>query len=156
MSLTRQQRLYAEARFAGHSKKDAALAAGCPERTASQAGSRLERHPNVVAHLVRLKAIESESVPGAGADPVPPGVNPSAAVYDDPIDLLKAEMNNPRLDPKVRIQAASALLPYVHQKMGESGKKDKADDAARDAASGRFQPQPAPQLTLLRSTNSRN
>lgn len=110
----------------------------------------------MIAHLARLKAIESGSVPGAGSDPIPPGVDPSIAVYDDPIDLLKAEMNNPRLDPKVRIQAATALLPYVHPKMGESGKKDKADDAARDAASGRFQPQPAPQLTLLHAANSRN
>ena len=144
MSLTRQQRLYAEARFAGHGKKDAALAAGCPEKTASQAGSRLERHPNVIAHLARLKAAESESVPGAGSDAPLPGVDLSARVYDDPIDLLKAEMNNIRLDPKIRIQAATALLPYTHQKMGESGKKEKAEDAAQAAATGRFQQQPPP------------
>lgn len=156
MSLTNQQRLYAEARFAGLNKKDAALTAGCPDKTASQAGSRLEKHPNVVAHLARLKANESDCVPGAGRDPLPQGVKVEAPFYDDPMELLKAEMNNPHLDIKTRIQAATALLPYVHQKQGESGKKEKADDAARDAATGRFQQQPPPQLTLLKSVGSRN
>lgn len=151
MSLTNQQRLYAEARFAGLGKKDAALAAGCPEKTATQAGSRLEKHPNVVAHLARLKAIESDTNPAAGRDVLPAGVNPSDAFYDDPMDLLKSEMNNPTLDPKTRIQAATALLPYMHQKQGESGKKEKADDAAREASSGRFKPASAPpQLALIK------
>lgn len=151
MSLTTQQRQYAEARFAGLGKKDAALAAGCPEKTASQAGSRLERHPNVVAHLARLKANESDNVPGAGRDPLPPGVSRNAPVYDDPMDLLKAEMNNPLVDVKTRIQAASALLPYMHQKQGEGGKKDKLDEGAREATTGRFQPMPPPpQLALVK------
>jgi len=151
MSITNQQRLYAEARFHGLTKKDAALAAGCPEKTASQAGSRLERHPNVVAHLARLKANESDSTPGAGRDPLPPGVDVSGPIYDDPMDLLKAEMNNRLLDPKTRIQAASALLPYVHQKLGESGKKEKADDAARNITTGRFKPVAPPQLSLIKT-----
>lgn len=150
MSLTNQQRLYAEARFAGCNKKDAALAAGCPEKTASQAGSRLEKHPNVVEHLARLKANESDTVQGAGRDVLPPGVDVKAPFYDDPMDLLKAEMNNPLLDTKTRIQAASALLPYVHQKQGESGKKEKADDAARGVANGRFRSAPPPQLALIK------
>lgn len=150
MSITNQQRLYAEARFAGMNKKESALAAGCPAKTASQAGSRLEKHPNVVAHLARLKANESETVPGAGKDAPPPGVETSMVFYDDPMDLLKAEMNNPLLDPRVRIQAATALLPYQHQKLGESGKKEKADDAARGVATGRFQPAKPPQLSLIK------
>lgn len=149
MSLTTQQRVYAESRFSGLGKKDSAMAAGCPEKTASQAGSRLEKHPNVVAHLARLKANESDSLPGAGRDVVPPDVNLKAPVYDDPMDLLKHEMNNPLLDPKTRIQAASALLPYMHQKQGESGKKDKAEEAAREAATGRFRPVAPPKLALF-------
>lgn len=150
MSLTNQQRLYAEARFAGLSKKDAAMAAGCPEKTASQAGSRLEKHSNVVSHLARLKAVESDNNPVAGRDPLPPGVNPKDKFYDDPMELLKSEMNNPMLDPKTRIQAATALLPYLHQKQGESGKKEKAEDAAQDAATGRFKPSAPPQLALIK------
>lgn len=150
MSLTNQQRLYAEARFAGLGKKDAAMAAGCPEKTASQAGSRLEKHPNVIAHLARLKANESDSNPAAGRDPLPAGINPRAEFYDDPMELLKSQMNNPLLDPKTRIQAATALLPYMHQKQGESGKKEKAEDAAQDAVTGRFKMSAPPQLALIK------
>lgn len=150
MSLTNQQRLYAEARFAGFSKKDAALAAGCPEKTAAQAGSRLEKHPNVVAHLARLKANESDSNPVAGRDVFPEGIDKNTKFYDDPMELLKSEMNNPLLDPKTRIQAATALLPYLHQKQGESGKKEKAEDAAQGAATGRFRMSAPPQLALIK------
>lgn len=150
MSLTNQQRLYAEARFAGMGKKDSAMSAGCPEKSASQAASRLERHPNVVAHLCRLKENESDSVPTAGRDATPPNVAADAVFYDDPMELLKAEMNNHLLDPKTRIQAATALLPYSHQKLGESGKKEKAEDAARGVVSGRFRPAAAPQLSLIK------
>lgn len=149
MSLTNQQRLYAEARFAGLNKKNAALAAGCPEKTAAQAGSRLDRHPNVIAHLARLKANESQTVPGAGVDATPPGIDVNLIIYDDPMELLKAEMNNLTLDPKTRIQAATALLPYTHQKLGESGKKDDAAKAAQGAVAGRFRPAAPPQLKLI-------
>ena len=150
MSLTNQQRLYAEARFSGLNKKDSALAAGCPEKSASQAGSRLDKHPNVVAHLARLKAKESDTVPGAGRDELPAGLDMDATVYDDPMDLLKAQMNNRLLDPKTRIQAATALMPYVHEKRGESGKKEKSDDAAKEVVTGRFRPAPPPQLALIK------
>lgn len=151
MSLTNQQRLYAESRFAGLGKKEAALAAGCPGKTAAQAGSRLEKHPNVIMHLARLKENESETVPGAGRDALPRGVDPSRLVFDDPMELLKAQMNNYMLDPKVRIQAATALLPYTHQKMGESGKKENSENDARQVAnSGRFQPIAPPQLRLIK------
>lgn len=151
MSLTNQQRLYAEARFSGLNKKDSALAAGCPAKSASQAGSRLEKHPNVVAHLARLKANESDNNPGVGRDPLPPGIDVAAPFYDDPKDLLVAEMNNPLLDPKTKIQAATALLSYFHQKPGEGGKKEAADAAARDASTGRFKPAPPPQLSLIKT-----
>lgn len=150
MSLTTQQRLYAEARFSGLSKKDSALAAGCPEKTAAQAGSRLERHPNVVAHLARLKANESDTVQGSGKDAPPPNLSMGAEFFDDPLVMLRHAMNEQTLDPKTRIQAATALLPYTHQKLGESGKKEKADEAAQGAVTGRFKPATPPQLSLIK------
>lgn len=148
MSLTEQQRKYAEARFDGCNKREAAILAGCPEKTAAQAGSRLEKHPNVIAHLARLKAGESAKNPSAGSDAPPPdGLQP---FYDDPMEMLRESMNNRLLDPKIRIQAAVALLPYSHQKLGESGKKDNLNDAAKSAAGGRFQPaKPPAQLKLV-------
>lgn len=152
MSITKQQREYAEARFAGLRKKDAALAAGCPEKTAQQAASRLEKHPNVVAHLARLKSLESDSNEAAGRDTLPPGVDPQdETFYEDPKDLLRDAMNDRKQEMKLRIQAATALLPYEHQKLGESGKKENAQTAASRATTGRFKPASAPQLSLIKN-----
>ena len=53
-ALTQRQRLYAEGRKAGLRKKDAAIAAGCPEGTASQQASRYEKNANVLAHMKRI------------------------------------------------------------------------------------------------------
>lgn len=152
MALTEQQRKYAEARFAGLSVRDSAVAAGCPEKSASQAGSRYEKHPNVLAHLARLKEIESEQLPAAGRDaPSEPPAGFSDQFFEDPKDMLKHAMNDRRLDPKTRLQAAIALLPFEHQKLGESGKKEKQDQAALGAATGRFAPATPPprQLKLV-------
>jgi len=151
MALTEQQRKYAEARMSGASIKDSALAAGCPAKTASQAGSRLEKHPNVAAHLARLKHLESEAQPAAGRDAPPADVDLGDEFFEDPKDMLRHAMNNKRLDPKTRIQAAVALLPFEHQKRGEAGKKEQQADAAEVAATGRFAPAapPSRQLKLV-------
>lgn len=136
----------------GLSIKDSAIAAGCPAKTASQAGSRLEKHPNVLAHLARLKKIESDASPVAGRDASPAGVDLGGEFFEDPKDLLRHAMNDRRLDPKTRIQAAVALLPFEHQKLGESGKKDKQATAAEGAVTGRFKPAapPSQQLKLVK------
>lgn len=153
MTLTDQQRKYAEARMSGLSIKDAALAAGCPLKTASQAGSRLEKHPSVLAHLSRLKTLESESNPVAGRDPVDASqASTDAKFFEDPKDMLRHAMNDRKLDVKARLQAAIALLPFEHQKLGESGKKEQKETAAQGAVTGRFAPATPPpsQLKLVK------
>lgn len=146
VSLTEQQRRYAEARFNGMPKKEAAIAAGCPEKTAAQAGSRLEKHPNVLAHLVRLKSVESEKNPAAGRDPAPAE---QTQFFDDPKDMLKHAMNDRLLDYKTRLEAAKALLPYEHPKVGEAGKKENQQQAAGEVVKGRFKQAAPPQMRLV-------
>lgn len=151
MSLTIQQKKYAEARLQGLAIKDAALFAGCPNKTASQAGSRLEKHPNVIAYLAQLKNKESDANPIAGRDAIPASDVGIVEFYEDPAELLRHAMNDQNLDHKTRIQAAVALLPYEHKKLGESGKKEDQGSAAKDAVKGRFSPSPPPvrQLKLV-------
>lgn len=154
MALTQQQSLYAEARFSGAGKREAALAAGCPAKTATQAAAKLEKHPNVIAHLARLKHLESEESPAAGRDAVPAGVDVELAgeFFEDPKDLLRHAMNDRKLDPKTRIQAAVALLPFEHQRLSDGGKKQQQDKAAEDVVTGRFKPAapPSQQLKLVK------
>lgn len=161
MSLTAQQRLFAESRHAGLTPKEAAIAAGCPEKTAAQAGSRLNKHPNVIAHMERLRqankkpskakpkrpqkaAVAPDEVaaqPSLDSVPEPPGVY---EYIDDPKEFLRQAMNNPLLDPKLQIQAAVALMPYDHAKLGEKGKKEQKVDEAEKIAKGRFSSMPPP------------
>ena len=45
---------------------------------------------------------------------------------------------------RLRLNAAVALMPYVHAKAGETGKKDAKQDAAKKASAGKFAPSHAP------------
>lgn len=81
--------------------------------------------------------------PGAGRPKKPPNLSDSPALLTkDPKAFLVAVMNDPATDMKVRADAAKALMPYVHGKVADQGKKAAKDEAAKKA-SGRFAP-PAP------------
>jgi phage terminase small subunit len=54
-------------------------------------------------------------------------------------------MNDPAAEPRARIDAAKALLPYTYPKLGEGGKKEQTADAAKKVA-GRFAAAAPPKL----------
>jgi phage terminase small subunit len=104
--------------------------------------------------------------PGAGRKPKPlEFVNVSAPAYDrpepktsaselaidiaehdDPKAFLLALMNDNDADIKTRADAAKALMPFVHAKLGEGGKKEAKQTSAEKAAAGKFAPSVAPKL----------
>uniref|UniRef100_UPI0006679767 hypothetical protein n=1 Tax=Burkholderia multivorans TaxID=87883 RepID=UPI0006679767 len=65
--------------------------------------------------------------------------------FTDPKAFLIAAMNDARTEPKLRIDAAKALMPFVHKRLGEGGKKEQRDEAAKKAAS-RFAQAAPPRL----------
>jgi phage terminase small subunit len=69
--------------------------------------------------------------------------------YADPLAFLNAAMNDPKLQFRLRVDAAKAMLAYMHPKIGEGGKKEKAKDAAAKAASGKFTMVRPPSLKLI-------
>lgn len=169
MALTPKKRAFIAALRGGASNRDAAIAAGCPEKSASAAGSRLAKDPDVVAELAKLRALGQlpgdvkadvkERVKGSGsaaasdtppAEPAeapqslegewgPAGFDLSRALsHKDPKDFLLAVMNDMGTEAKLRVDAAKALMPFVHPRKGESGKKDQAQAKAEQAASGKF------------------
>lgn len=169
MALTPKKRAFIAALRGGASNRDAAIAAGCPEKSASAAGSRLAKDPDVVAELNKLRAlgllsgdvkadvkgdVKGEAVgpardspsadPEADAQSVegewePAGFDLSQALsHKDPKDFLLAVMNDMGTEAKLRVDAAKALMPFVHPRKGESGKKEQAKEKAADAASGKF------------------
>jgi phage terminase small subunit len=55
-------------------------------------------------------------------------------------------MNEPAADLRFRIDAAKAMLPFKHQKLGEGGKKDQKQDAAKKVGAGKFAATAPPKL----------
>jgi phage terminase small subunit len=151
MALTGKKRAFADAVLAGRSNKDAAIMAGYSPATASAAGSRLVKDPAVAEYLKAARARAASGAPAA----LPPAVPPARPTFDlnralqhtDPKTFLMAAMNDIELGEKLRIDAAKALMPFVHKKPVEVGKKQEKLDAAQQAAGGRFSaPPPPPRL----------
>lgn len=88
--------------------------------------------------------------PGAGRKPKPiPVIAVKVELDSDPKKFLQSVMNDELADPRIRMDAAKALLPFMHQKIGEGGKKDERLNAAKKVATGKFAPV-APPLRLVK------
>ncbi|MFT2160339.1 terminase small subunit [Pseudomonas putida] len=156
MALTDKKRRFADALLSGASNRDAAIAAGYSEKTASQAGSKLAKDPDVIAaigrHLRERQAAATEVKPGRKVKGPPPddGVVGELDLgnFDDPMDFLKAVMNEQAAEPKLRVDAAKALLPYKHGKVADQGKKEQKAAAADQVSKGRFGARPPPKLVV--------
>lgn len=136
MALTERKRKFAEALMRGERKTDAARQAGYSAATASQMANKLGKDADVLRYMESKRGVESSGKPDVLA---------LALTYDDPIAFLKAVMNDSGEDIKLRVDAAKAMLPYMHQKKGEGGKKDARQEAAQKVA-GRFAPSAPPKL----------
>lgn len=162
MALTARQRRFVDAKTRGATNKAAAILAGYSAATASAAGARLAKHPAVVAELAKRKpkagkskkdSAEQPAQPPAAQPETPPPV-PAGSVmlamqHKDPKTFLMAVMNDIATDIKLRTDAAKALMPFEHQKLGEGGKKDAKNEAAKKVAAGRFATA-APPLTRVK------
>ena len=82
--------------------------------------------------------------PGAGRPKSGPVLLPDLPATNDPLVFLLALVNEPTADMRLRLNAAVALMPYVHPKAGETGKKDEKRKAAKKASAGKFAPSHAP------------
>ena len=85
------------------------------------------------------QAAESDPVADEQTEPEPAGFDlTQALLHRDPKDFLLSVMNDLGSEPKLRVDAAKALMPFVHPRKGESGKKDQAQANADKAATGKF------------------
>lgn len=155
--LTGQKRKFAQARMSGSSQAEAARKAGYSEKTARSQGSRLAKDPDIIAYIEKNGAGDKPSK-FVGL-PIPPSAEvgkdlpmevasvPTLNKYEDPLEFLKSVMNDPTLELDDRKDAAKAMLPYIHQKKGEGGKKEAKGAAAKNAANKFAVPAP-PKLVV--------
>lgn len=143
MALTKKQRRFVDAKVVGASNKQAAEAAGYAAASASAAGSRLAKHPEVVAALQMLKegddvnrGLDQQIV---GSEGVASGeFIGSLPQTNDPLVWLLALMNEPQAKIFDRRSAAQKAVDYFHGKKAEAGKKDAKDAAAKEVSRGKF------------------
>lgn len=93
--------------------------------------------------------------PNSGPKPKPPvklGIPVPVAgslAHSDPKVFLLALMNDLEADIKLRAEAAKVLMPFVHQKVGETGIKDEKAEKAKKAAAGKFGAAAPPKLVAV-------
>lgn len=139
MALTLKKRAFVDAVLAGKSNREAAVMAGYSAKTASAAGARLAKSPDVLEVLnARVKEMaKADSVPVKPMDPADFDLRPDAPiVWTDPMSFLRAVMNHKHSDLKYRIDAAKAMLPYEYAKPGEIGKKTEAEQMSLGSEQG--------------------
>ena len=139
MALTLKKRAFVDAVLVGKSNREAAVLAGYSAKTASAAGARLAKAPDVLEALnVRVKEMaRAEAAPAKPLDPTDFDLRPDAPiVWTDPMSFLRAVMNHKHSDLKYRIDAAKAMLPYEYAKPGELGKKTEAEQMSLVAEKG--------------------
>jgi len=151
MALTGKKQKFADAVLAGFSNREAAIRAGYSESSASQAGSRAVNDPDVIEYLEKKRAgaasTRQKTAPKAGAtkaaeksEAPPPLVNGES----DPLEFLRGVMAG-TIDANItQVKAATAMLPYSHKRLGETSKKEEKEQAATDAAGGKYAPRTGP------------
>lgn len=146
--LTGQKKKFADALMKGSNQRQAAIQAGYSEKTAKVKGSQLAKDKDVIGYMERVRIVNpADSLP----EPVPQADLPPVETplqFDDPIAVMKRIMSdNLLVDPKLSLEAAAKLAPYVCQKMGDTGKKEAKDAAAKKAAS-KFSGMAPPKLVV--------
>lgn len=145
MALSEKMKKFAQAVVDGLSNKEAAISAGYAEKTASQAGSKLRKDPEISVYIEKLKADKEARSLTSEKPKVKPRETSSYEdedpledqfTTDDPLEFLIKVMKNGGNEMMLRVNAARAALPYVHGKVAEKGKKETKEDAAKKATQG--------------------
>jgi phage terminase small subunit len=149
MALTGKKRAFADAVLAGFSNKEAAIRAGFSEKTASAAGSRNVKDPDVKAYLDQRRGTGATG--GTNVPTPPPQADDVVDIPSttDPMEFLTNLMNEPAADIRIRADVAKALMPFKHQKLGEGGKKEQKNADAKKVAN-RFAAAAPPQLKAVK------
>lgn len=120
MALTDKKLAFVEAIHEGLNQTEAAIKAGYSEKTAQVQGSRLMNDPDVMQALAGSVEDGELNIPETS----------------DPLEFLQTVWNSNGLEVKDRIAAARAALPYKHSRLGETGKKEKQKEEAKNTTTG--------------------
>ena len=134
-------------------KKDLRIAAGLSPASVS----KLAKDEHVLTEIGRR--LKHKSSPSAEVKPSgkvkpesPENEQPeelSLTETDDPRAFLTELMNADGADLRMRLEAAKTLMPYVHGKVADQGKKEQKAEAAKQVGKGRYS-QGKPPLSVVK------
>lgn len=153
--LNESQELFFKATLRGEKPEQAAISAGLSPKTAKAAGFRMRKHPAIVAALAAV-GIGTKSAPTSkpeanGEESEPDIVTIDIPETEDSLVFLGALMNCPKAGVKARLEAAKALAPFQHPRVGEKGKKESKQDQAGQTKGSKFGPRERSKPTLVAS-----
>jgi len=142
--LTTKKRNFAEIWMSGENKTQSAIKAGYSAASAKYKGHELSKNKDVLAYIERLKKTqinpepvqtpEEEDVVEQAQEKQMPELVRTEKI-EDPLVIMRRIMNDHLFtDPKLSLDAAAKLAPYVSAKVGEAGKKEAKNKAAKKAA----------------------
>jgi len=143
-NLTDNHRRFVEAKAGGLKDKEAAIFAGYSAASAQSTASRLMSRTDIKAAIKAAKGVPQTKGDHDVDRTKESLLKPS---YKTSLELLQDLYNNPKAPVGMRVEAAKLALPYEHGKIGEQGKKEAKQQAAKEAAgTGRFAPRGRPKL----------
>lgn len=135
MILNEKQELFAINVAAGINQTEACINAGYSKNGAAVAACRLMKNPAILARIEELKN-QQNGINKKLNNPVKSDVNDvntesrPTAENNDPLQFLLNVMLDEDSPLKLRVDAAKILMPYKYGRIGETGKKEAAKDAA--------------------------
>lgn len=145
--LNETQEKFFQATLRGEKPEQAAISAGL--KSPKAAGFRMRKHPAIVAALAAV-GIQTKNPRPSKPDAIDTNSDGEDSAADiatidipetpDSLVFLEALMNCPKAGVKARLEAAKALAPFQHARVGEKGKKESKQDAAADTKGGKFGP----------------
>jgi len=158
--LTDKQQAFVHNKVAGMKSPEAAVAAGYSPVSARIQATQLMARADIktaIAAAKRMhKATNGTPAPREADDDVDD--NPKNRMpkdkYTDAKEFLTDAMNHKHLPVAARAEYAKALMPYQHARIGETGKKDKAKDRAKEIVAeggkrGVYTPKGPPRLRVV-------
>jgi phage terminase small subunit len=144
-SFTEKQLKFIDNKAQGLKDKQAGLMAGFAPNSVSQTVSALMQRPEIKkAIAAKRKELGKPVVDNKKEIPL------LKDHYDSPLALYDDLWNNPNAPLGLRVEAAKQAMPYHHARIGEQGKKEKKDIAAKEVAKGRFQTKQPPRLVSVK------
>ncbi|MCX8749066.1 terminase small subunit [Snodgrassella sp. B3088] len=135
MILNEKQELFAINVAAGINQTEACINAGYSKNGAAVAACRLMKNPAILARIEELKNQQNginkklNNTVKSDVNDVNTESRPTAE-NNDPLQFLLNVMLDEDSPLKLRVDAAKILMPYKHGRIGETGKKEAAKDAA--------------------------